>query len=125
MLGTLCRSLVVVALLVTTVGYATTPREEPMNVHRLVHLEIADPEGYGRYRAGMEPLLAEHGGAFVLDVEGGSLHHHGAPFTPSRTLVLGFPSAEAAKAFATDPRYLAVREAHFERAVTNTHVTPL
>ncbi|MEM6930404.1 MAG: DUF1330 domain-containing protein [Myxococcota bacterium] len=103
-----------------------TACSEPAMTHRvLVHLTITDTEGYAAYRAGMEPILAEHGGRFVLDVEGGTRHHHDAPFAPGRTLLIEFPDADRAGAFYANPAYVAVRDRWFRPSVSDTHATVL
>lgn len=86
---------------------------------RLVTLDIADASAYARYRAGMEPLLAEHGGAFVLDVEG-TVHRSPGPAGAGRALLIRFPTDAAAAAFFQDTRYREVRAAHFAPAVRAT-----
>ena len=84
---------------------------------RLVCLDVADRDGYARYRAAMEPLLAACGGRFLLDVAGGDPRIHPAEFSPSRVLLIAFPSARAAADFFADPIYCAARERWFEPAV--------
>ncbi|MEO0603384.1 MAG: DUF1330 domain-containing protein [Myxococcota bacterium] len=103
-----------------------TACSEPAMTHRvLVHLTITDAEGYAAYRAGMEPILAEHGGRFVLDVEGGTRIHHDAPFAPGRTLLIEFPDAGRAEAFYANPAYVDVRDRWFTPSVSDTHATVL
>ena len=93
----LARSLVLACVSLTVLTRLT----EPIVHHRLVYLDIADPSSYATYRRNMEPLLAEHGGRFVLDVEGEPTIH-GASFQPRRVLLIGFPSGEAAERFFAD-----------------------
>lgn len=95
------------------------PRARASTHVRLVCLDISDPVAYGRYRTEMAPILARHGGHFVLDVEGVA-HVHPAPFDAGRVLLLAFPSAGAAAAFYADPAYQAVRATWFEPAVART-----
>ena len=84
---------------------------------RLVCLDIMDPAAYAAYRAEMEPLLAQVGGRFLLDVEGGQVHHSPADFVPGRVLLIAFPSAAVAEGFFADPAYQAVRGRWFAPAV--------
>jgi uncharacterized protein (DUF1330 family) len=92
-----------------------------MTYERCVGLQVLDEAAYGRYRQGMLPLLARHGGAFRYDfkVAEALLNEAGAPI--NRVFVLAFPDEAAHDAFFADPAYLAVREAHFKAAVS--HVT--
>ncbi len=87
---------------------------------RLVCLDVAELDGYARYRAAMEPLLAACGGRFLLDVVGGDPRIHPAEFLPNRVLLLAFPSARTAAEFFADPRYRAARERWLEPAVRQT-----
>lgn len=96
-----------------------------MTVHRLVCLDVADPDGYARYRAGMEPLLADAGGHFVLDVSASSATVCPVDFVPNRVLVIAFPDAAAASAFFQDPAYQAVRTRHFGPSVRRSHAVLL
>ena len=96
--------------------------EATVPTHRLVFLDIADPNPYAQYRAEMEPLLARYGGHFALDVDGGDVRIHSAPFEPNRVLLLTFPDDVVASRFFADPAYGRVREAYFSPAVRNTHV---
>lgn len=89
----------------------------PLTGHlRLVLLDLSDAHRYARYRSEMAPLLAEHGGRFVLDVEGAV---HISPGVPGagRALLLTFPTDDDASAFFRDDRYRRVRATHFAPAV--------
>lgn len=87
--------------------------------HRiLVGLEVLDETGYARYRAAMKPILAEFGGAFDYDfVVAQTLL---GPPSINRVFMIAFPDRAARERLFGDPRYLAVREAHFEPAVAAT-----
>ena len=87
---------------------------------RLVCLDIEDAASYLSYREGMEPLLAQHGGRFVLDVEGAASIHP-ADFAPNRVLLIAFPDDATAAGFFADPAYVAVRTRWFRPAVRRTH----
>lgn len=91
----------------------------------LVCLDVSDVESYARYRQHMQPLLTEHQGQFVLDVEGGSPRVPHAPFPANRVLVIRFASEVSARAFFSDPAYVSVKERWFTPAVRHTHATVL
>jgi len=88
-----------------------------LNHVRFVCLDITNPTAYARYRAGMEPLLAEYGGRFLLDAELSAAHIHPADFEPSRVLLISFPDADTAERFFADPTYVETRQRWFTPAV--------
>lgn len=85
----------------------------------LVGLEITDAAAYARYRAGMAPILARHGGDFGVDLEIAAVLKGPHPRL-NRVFTIRFPDRARRQAFFADPAYLAVRAAHFEPAVAAT-----
>jgi uncharacterized protein (DUF1330 family) len=70
----------------------------------IAHVEVTDPEAYGRYAAGAGPAIAAHGGTFLA--RGGRytvLEGQGR----ARNVVARFPSLEAAVACYNSPEYQA------------------
>ena len=68
-----------------------------MPAYIIVNIEVTDPEGFERYRAAVPPVIAAHGGRYL--VRGGDLHvMEGAPDW-KRLVVLEFPSLAAARGF--------------------------
>ena len=68
-----------------------------MPAYIIVNIEVTDPQGFERYRAAVPPVIAAHGGRYL--VRGGDLHvMEGAPDW-KRLVVLEFPSLDAARAF--------------------------
>lgn len=61
----------------------------------LVDVEVTDPETYKEYRARAAPTVMAHGGRYV--VRGGAQHHLEPGWDLHRTVVLEFPSVEAAR----------------------------
>jgi uncharacterized protein (DUF1330 family) len=92
-----------------------------MAYERCVGLQVVDEAAYGRYREGMLPILARHGGAFRYDLRVAQVLTAQTPEPINRVFVLAFPDAAAHDAFFADGGYLAVRQAHFPAAVS--HVT--
>lgn len=84
---------------------------------RIVALRVTDEEGYQRYRDGMTPILASHGGRFRWDFRISEVLQGAGDEQLNRLFVLSFPDASAKEAFFSDPAYLAVREEHFDRSV--------
>ena len=70
----------------------------------IAHVEVTDPEAYGRYAALAGPAIAQHGGAFIaraaryVTLEGKERTRH---------VVARFPSLEAAEACYRSPEYQA------------------
>lgn len=74
-----------------------------MPAYIIVNIEVTDPAGFERYRAAVPPVIAAHGGRYL--VRGGDLHVvEGAPDW-KRLVVLEFPSLAAARAFYASADY--------------------
>lgn len=72
----------------------------------IAHYTVTDGEGIGKYAEAVMPILQEHGGQ-ALVVDGDSCVMEGD--APHQTVVVKFPSVEAAKRFYTSAEYQAVR----------------
>jgi uncharacterized protein (DUF1330 family) len=74
-----------------------------MPAYIIVNIEVTDSQGFERYRAAVPPVIAAHGGRYL--VRGGDLHvMEGAPGW-KRLVVLEFPSLAAARAFYASADY--------------------
>ena len=68
----------------------------------IAHVDVTDPEKYGRYIKVASVVIPDHGGAFIA--RGGRfVQFEGKP--RGRNVVARFPSVEAAEAAYHDPRY--------------------
>jgi uncharacterized protein (DUF1330 family) len=75
-----------------------------MAAYLVVDTRISDKEAYETYKAGAKPIAERHGGEYLA--RGGALTVLEAGlWTPSRLVIIRFPDADAAKAFADDPEY--------------------
>jgi uncharacterized protein (DUF1330 family) len=84
-------------------------------------LEVTDDASYGRYRAGMTPILEGYGGSFGCDfVVAEALK--GPSERLNRVFTITFPDQGTQARFFADPRYRAVRAEHFDRAVASVVV---
>jgi len=98
-----------------------------MPAYIIVNIEVTDPEGFARYRAAVPPVIAAHGGRYL--VRGGELHvMEGAPGW-QRLVVLEFPTLAAARAFYSSAEYaplLALRLAtsRSEMVMVEGHAPP-
>ena len=72
----------------------------------IAHYKVTDGEGIGKYAEAVMPILAKHGGE-ALVVDGNSCVMEGD--APHQSVVVKFPSVEAAKGFYNSPEYQAIR----------------
>lgn len=81
--------------------------EELQGALWIAHVEVTDPEAYGRYAVLAGPAIAAHGGRFLaratryVTLEGAERKRH---------VVAHFPSLEAAEACYRSPAYQAALE---------------
>ena len=93
-----------------------------MAFERLVALHVTDEAGYGRYRAGMTPILHRYGGSFHYDFRVAETLKSASPDPINRVFLLRFPDEPTMKEFFRDPEYRAVREEHFDASVGSATV---
>ncbi|WP_368417339.1 DUF1330 domain-containing protein [Falsiroseomonas sp.] len=74
-----------------------------MPAYIIVNIEVTDPAGFERYRAAVPPVIASHGGRYL--VRGGDLHVMEGALDWKRLVVLEFPSLAAARAFYASADY--------------------
>jgi uncharacterized protein (DUF1330 family) len=74
-----------------------------MPAYLISTIEVHDPEGYEEYKKLVPPLLAQHGGRFV--VRGGAIEHKEGDWRPKRVVVVEFESMDKARAFYDSPQY--------------------
>ena len=90
-----------------------------MPAYFIASIEVTDAEGFERYRAAVPPLIAAHGGRYL--VRGGAQHPLEGAMPLKRLVILEFPSLEAARRFYDSPDYaplLALRLASTRSEVT-------
>lgn len=68
-----------------------------MTVYVVVDNQVTNPEEYKKYLALITPTVAEFGGHYV--VRAGQIHLADSDWRPDRLVIMGFPSAEQAKAW--------------------------
>lgn len=74
----------------------------------VVDTKITDPDAYEGYKAQAKPIAEKHGGAYRA--RGGALQVVESDlWTPTRLVIIEFPSVEAARAFVDDPEYAPVK----------------
>ncbi len=88
-----------------------------MPAYLLVDIEVTDAAAYEEYRMQVPPIIASHGGRYL--VRGGTSEVLEGTWQPKRTVVLEFPSMVALKAFWQSPEYQPLRRVRERAARTN------
>ncbi|MBP7242172.1 DUF1330 domain-containing protein [Amaricoccus sp.] len=79
-----------------------------MAAYLVVDTDISDADAYERYKALARPVVEAYGGEYLA--RGGALDVFECDlWTPSRLVIIRFPDAAAARAWADSPEYAAVR----------------
>ncbi|MEM8588327.1 MAG: DUF1330 domain-containing protein [Pseudomonadota bacterium] len=74
-----------------------------MSAYLIADLDIQDPNLAAEYRRQVTPLVAKHGGTYM--VRGGDVRTLEGDWAPGRLVIIEFPSMAAAQAFYDDPAY--------------------
>ena len=88
-----------------------------MSAYLVVDIAVRDSDEYGDYVARAPDFVKKHGGKYI--VRGGDVQVVEGDWTPSRFVVVEFPSREAAQAFLDDPEYQAVADVRRSSTVSN------
>ena len=75
-----------------------------MPVYVIADIKVTDDNWIPQYAASVHELVHQHGGKYLAR-SGNVKTIEGKPLDTSMIALLEFPSAEAASAFATDPKY--------------------
>lgn len=71
--------------------------------YMILDTEVSDPAAYEDYKKNAAPIVKKHGGEYL--VRGGAIEIAEGNWTPTRLVLLRFPSAAAAHAMLNDPDY--------------------
>lgn len=74
-----------------------------MPAYLIANIEVTDPAEFEAYRRDVPPVIARHGGRYV--VRGGATHVLEGEPGLQRVVILEFPDMEAARAFYDAPDY--------------------
>ena len=74
-----------------------------MAAYMIVNLEIHDPATYEVYKTNVPPLIARHGGEYL--VRGGKCEVLEGRWHPRRLVLFRFPNSTAVRSFMDDPDY--------------------
>jgi uncharacterized protein (DUF1330 family) len=86
-----------------------------MAAYLMVQGTVSDPAQYQVYAKAVVPLIAKHGGKFIM--RGGNLEALEGRHDGRRLVVFEFPSMEALKAFWDSPEYVPVKKLRERAAV--------
>lgn len=89
-----------------------------MAAYLIVDIEVTDPDAYQTYVGQVPPLVARHGGTYL--VRGGAHEVIEGDWSPNRVVVLQFPDTAAAHAFLDDADYAPVKAIRHRAAHSNT-----
>jgi uncharacterized protein (DUF1330 family) len=74
-----------------------------MRGYLIANIEVTDPVAFAKYRDAVAPMIAAHGGRYL--VRGGAVENVEGDLGLKRVVILEYPSFEAAKAFYHGPDY--------------------
>ena len=78
-----------------------------MSVYIVGQIEITDPETFEKYLEQFFPILRKHGGVLLAGAKSETVLVEGEWASP-KTVVMNFPSKEAAEGWHNDPDYQAI-----------------
>ncbi len=81
----------------------------------IASVNVTNPQQYEEYKKWSSAAMVAHGAEVC--VRGGQVEVLEGDWNPGRTVILKFPSFEAAKAFYDTPEYLKAREARAGAAI--------
>jgi len=96
-----------------------------MNAYVIADVTVTNPEGYAAYRPLAAASIAQYGGRFIA--RGGAVESLEGGWSPSRVVILEFPSMAAARAWYDSPEYqaaLRIRQANSTGRVIMTEGVP-
>lgn len=88
-----------------------------MAVYMILDITVNDMDRYQEYVRQVPAIIERHGGRYL--VRGGATLVLEGSWEPERIVVLEFPDAESAQAFATDPDYAPLLAIRHEAATSN------
>ena len=87
-----------------------------MTAYMIVDLDVHDPDGFQKYREGVSPLIAKHGGTYI--VRGGDFEIIEGDWKPNRLVIFQFPDRVAIRNFFADPDYADLKALRHRTAKT-------
>jgi len=126
----MARPLLILVVLGLSGCAQTRPAEAPGVVYTLLEMTVHDDATYQQYREAVAPIIAAHGGRYL--VRAGAERFDADPsaqtvspegdWRPDRIIVLKFPSRAALDGFVASPEYRAVAPLRAASATTRSLV---
>jgi uncharacterized protein (DUF1330 family) len=91
-----------------------------MAAYVIYNADVTDPEQYELYKAHAAPLIAAHGGTYI--VRGGDVDVLEGATPRGRTVVLEFPTMEAARGWYDSDGYRAARALRENAATASAYI---
>jgi uncharacterized protein (DUF1330 family) len=79
-----------------------------MAAYLVADVEVVDPAGYDEYRTAVSATIAAHGGRYLA--RGGAAKALEGDWTPSRLVIIEFPSLAQLRAWYESPEYRPLRQ---------------
>ena len=92
-----------------------------MAAHMVVQTTITNEEQFGKYRAAVMPLIAEHGGKHI---RGGTVERLEGKADGRGIALFEFPSMDAIHAFWNAPDYIPVKALRRDAAILDVWAVP-
>jgi len=96
-----------------------------MTAYIIADVTVTNPEGYAAYRPLAAASVAKHGGRFIA--RGGEVQSLEGGWSPSRVVIIEFPTMAAARGWYNSPEYqdaLKIRAANSNGRVILTEGAP-
>jgi len=88
----------------SSLGFADQPQEANMPVYMIADIKVTDDRWVRGYAASVHELVHKHGGRYLAR-SGNVKTLEGKPLDTTMIALVEFPSTDAVKAFAADPKY--------------------
>ena len=89
-----------------------------MSAYMLAQIQVSDPEEFKKYLGGFMPIFERHGGELLATSKNQTVVVEGEWSHPN-TVIMRFPSIEAAQGWYNDPDYTALAAHRHRAAQTN------
>jgi uncharacterized protein (DUF1330 family) len=93
-----------------------------MALEMLVGLHVVNEASYQTYRDEMTPILESYGGGFGYDFKVSEVLKSQTKAPINRVFTISFPDQDSKDAFFSNAKYLAIKQQHFEKSVTDTTI---
>jgi len=91
-----------------------------MAAYVIADVEVTDPEGYAEYRSQTAATVEKYDGRFLA--RGGAVGVLEGTWSPSRLIIIEFPSVERAREWVDSPEYSAIKGIRHRTALSNVIV---